>query len=405
MTDRLYYHDSFLNTFEAQVVESVQREGKHAIVLDRTAFYPTSGGQVHDTGTMIVDDRELPVTEVADDEDGKILHFTSAPVESGKKIHGVIDAARRRDHMQQHSGQHVLSAAFIRLYNFPTVSFHMADDYCSIDLDAPALTKEQIESAERLANEIILENRRVDIRFVSLAEATTLGLRKLPPTERDELRLIDIHDFDLTACGGTHVAHTGQIASVLLRKTEKVRQGTRVEFVAGQRAVSTARRDFTTLTETAALFSAHIYDVPQQARKSLDEIKALRKQREQSLEELATAQAAALLAETPETNGRKLVVRTFSDRELNFIKLLAQRLTRAAPNAVALLATKSPQPSLVFAQSPDQPYDMGALLKETMAKLGGRGGGSKDMAQGGSPSPDRFESALSEAATRLTTGT
>ena len=407
MTTRLYYHDSFLYNFEAEVRE-VSESPRPSLVLDRTAFYPTSGGQIHDTGAISTASETLKVTEVADTEDGKVIHYLEAPpkdLKPGSKIRGQVDPTRRRDHMQQHSGQHVLSAAFIRLYNFPTVSFHMADDYCSIDLDAPALTKEQIESAERLANEIILENRRVDIRFVSLAEATTLGLRKLPPTERDELRLIDIHDFDLTACGGTHVAHTGQIASVLLRKTEKVRQGTRVEFVAGQRAVSTARRDFTTLTETAALFSAHIYDVPQQARKSLDEIKALRKQREQSLEELATAQAAALLAETPETNGRKLVVRTFSDRELNFIKLLAQRLTRAAPNAVALLATKSPQPSLVFAQSPDQPYDMGALLKETMAKLGGRGGGSKDMAQGGSPSPDRFESALSEAATRLTTGT
>src|SRR5207302_3182572 len=181
------------------------------------------------------------------------------------------DLTRRRDHMQQHSGQHVLSAAFIRLYNLPTVSFHMADDYCSIDLETPTLTKEQIESAERLANEIILENREVSIRFVTRDEAGKLGLRKLPPTERDELRLIDIHDFDLTACGGTHVSNSGQIGAILLRKSEKARHGYRVEFVAGQRAVATARRDFLTLTETAALFSAQLYDVPQQARKSLDE--------------------------------------------------------------------------------------------------------------------------------------
>jgi alanyl-tRNA synthetase len=303
--------------------------------------------------------------------------------------------------MQQHSGQHVLSAAFIRLYNMPTVSFHMADDYCSIDLDTPALTKEQIESAERLANEIILENRAVDIRFVTRDQAGKLGLRKLPPTERDELRLIDIHDFDLTACGGTHVSHTGQIASVLLRKVEKVRQGWRIEFVAGQRAVATARRDFTTLTEAAALFSAHIYDVPQQARKSLDEIRSLRKQREQSQEELAAAQAAALLAETAETNGRKLVVRTLSDRDLNFIKLLAQKITRLSTHAVALLATTSPQPSLVFAQSAGQPFDMGALMKETMAKLGGRGGGSKDIAQGGIPSAAGIDANLSAIAATL----
>jgi alanyl-tRNA synthetase len=308
--------------------------------------------------------------------------------------------------MQQHSGQHVLSAAFIRLFNMPTVSFHMADDYCSIDLDisdldTPTLTKEQVESAERLANEIVLENRPVDIRYVTREEAGKLGLRKLPPTERDELRLIDIRDFDLTACGGTHVNQTGQIASVLLRKVEKVRQGWRVEFVAGQRAVATARRDFTTLTEAAALFSAHIYDVPQQAHKALDEVRSLRKQREQSLEELATAHAATLLAETPESNGRKLIVKSFTDRDLNFVKLLAQKLTRQSPNAIALLATTSPQPSLIFAQSSGQPHDMGALLRETMAKLGGRGGGSKDMAQGGVPDAEKIDGALADAVSRL----
>jgi alanyl-tRNA synthetase len=283
----------------------------------------------------------------------------------------------------------------------PTVSFHMADDYCSIDLDTLTLTKEQIESAERLANEIILENRTVDIRFVTRDEAGKLGLRKLPPTERDELRIVDIRDFDLSACGGTHVSQTGQIASILLRKTERVRQGWRVEFVAGQRAVSTARRDFTTLTETAALFSAPIYDVPQQARKSLDEIRSLRKQREQSQEELAAAQAAALLAETPEANGRKVVVRLLADRELNFVKLLAQKLTRLSPSAIALLATTSSPPSIVFAQSAGQPFDMGALMKETMAKLGGRGGGSKDMAQGGIPYAAGIDATLNAIAATL----
>jgi alanyl-tRNA synthetase len=277
----------------------------------------------------------------------------------------------------------------------------MADDYCSIDLDTPSLGKDQVESAERLANEIMIEDRPVDVRYVTRDEAEKLGLRKLPPTERDQLRLIDIRDWDLTACGGTHVSRTGQIGGILLRKTEKVRQGYRVEFVAGQRAVSTARRDFSTLTETAAMFSAGIYDVPQQARKSLDEIRLLRKQREQSQEELAAAQAAALLAETPESQGRKLVVRTFSDRDLNFLKLLAQKLTRQSPAAIALLATESPQPALVFAQSAGQPYDMGALLKETLAKLGGRGGGSKDLAQGGVPRSEGIAAALDAAAQTL----
>jgi alanyl-tRNA synthetase len=331
------------------------------------------------------------------------VHYVEATKDfkPGTRVHGLIDTTRRRDHMQQHSGQHVLSAAFIRLFNMPTVSFHMADDYCSIDLDTPTLTKEQVEEAERLANDIILENRPVEIRFVTREEAATLGLRKPPKTERDELRIIDIRGVDISACGGTHVNQTGQIGCILLRKAERTRQGWRVEFVAGQRAVATARRDFTTLTEAAGLFSAHIYDVPQQVRKSLDEMRTLRKQREQSQEELATAQAAALLAAAPETHGRRLLVRTFADRDLNFIKLLAQRLTRLAPNVVALLATTSPQPSLVFATSAGQPFDMGALMKETMAKLGGRGGGSKDMAQGGVPSGHGLEAALQEIAARL----
>jgi alanyl-tRNA synthetase len=405
MTDRLYYHDSFLYHFDAEV-RSVIETPRPALVLDRTAFYPTSGGQIHDTGWLVAADpaTKLRVTEVADEnEAGEVVHYLEAPargVQPGTRVYGEIDRARRRDHMQQHSAQHVLSAAFVRLFKMPTVSFHMAADYCSIDLDTPNLDKTQIESAERLANEIVLENRSVEIRFVTRDEAETLGLRKLPPSPLDQLRLIDIREFDLTACGGTHVASTGQIGGILLRKSEKVRHGFRVEFVAGQRAVATARRDFSTLTETAALFSSGIYDVPKQARKSLDEIKSLHKQLEQSQDELAAAQATALLAETPEKNGRKLIVRTFSGRDLNSLKLLAQKLTRQSAS-VALLATDSPQPALVFAQSAGQPYDMGVLLKQAMSQLGGRGGGTKDLAQGGAPKSDGLADVLAAAAQSL----
>ena len=403
MTDRLYYHDSFLYSFDAEL-KSIVETPRPAVVLDRSAFYPTSGGQIHDTGWLISGDDKQRVTEVADTEDGHVVHYLEAPLKNfqpGMRLQGMIDAVRRRDHMQQHSAQHVLSAAFLRLFNIPTGSFHMAADYCSVDLDAPSLNKDQVEAAERLTNEVILENRGVDIRFVSRAEAANLGLRKIPPAGRDQLRLIDIRDFDLASCGGTHVAATGQIGGVLLRKTEKVRQGYRVEFVAGQRAVATARHDFTTLTETAGLFSANIYEVPQKARKSLEEIRALRKQCEQSFEDIAEAQASSLLAETNETNGRKLIVRTFFDRDLNFLKLLAQKITRQSANAIALLANQSPQTALVFAQSAGQPYDMGALLKETLKPLDGRGGGSKDLAQGGAPTSTGLAAALADAARRM----
>ena len=407
MTDRLYYHDSFLYDFDAEVRE-VSESPRPALILDRSAFYPTSGGQVFDTGVISAENEKLKVTEVADTEDGRVVHYLEAPVKDikpGTRVHGQIDATRRRDHMQQHSGQHVLSAAFVKLFDMPTVSFHMADDYCSIDLEAPNLSKDQVEQAERLANEIILENRPVDIRFVMRDEAAKLGLRKLPPAERDELRIIDIRDWDVSACGGTHVAQTGQIGCILLRKVEKVRQGYRVEFIAGQRAVATARHDFTALTETAALFSAHIYDVPQQAAKSLDAIKSLRKQREQSEEDLAVAQAAAILAETAESGGRKLIRRIFADREMNSLKLLAQKLIRLSPNAVVLLGSAAPQPALVFAQSTGQPFDMGALMKQMVAKFAGRGGGSKDMAQGGLSDAGAIDAALSEAAKFLDVAT
>src|ERR1700704_2279217 len=250
MTKRLYYDSSEVHEFDSVVEEVVPPSAelsRPAVILRETAFYPTSGGQVHDTGWLTLEGAErLRVTEVADAEDGRIFHYLEAPPKlpvAGVRVRGSIDPERRRDHMQQHSGQHVLSAAFIELYQIPTVSFHMAEDYCSIDLTTSALTKGQIAGAEKRANEVVFENRPLHIRYVSRAEAEKLGLRKLPPAARDELRLIEIADFDLSACGGTHVSATGQIGSILLRNTEKVRQGTRVEFVWGGAAVGNARRD------------------------------------------------------------------------------------------------------------------------------------------------------------------
>ncbi len=384
MTDRLYYHDSFLYAFDARVAESLDLEGRHAVVLDRTAFYPTSGGQVHDTGKLILEDkREVPVVEVADDEGGRIFHFVAQPLAPGAAVRGSIDAARRRDHMQQHSGQHVLSAAFVSLFNMPTVSFHMGAESCTVDLEAQGLSAAQVEKAERLANEVVLEDRLVAVRFVSLDEARQLGLRKLPPKQTGELRLIDIRDFDLTACGGTHVRSTGQIGAILLRKIEKVKQGVRLEFVCGLRAVATARKDYATLTEAAGIYSAHIRDLPQQVRKSLGESKAAGKAQHKLLEELAELHAERLLVEA--AGSPRIIVKVFPDREAVFIKLLAQKLTAGATDVVALLAAGAGQSALVFAQSPGQKNNMGQLLKDAMAQFGGRGGGTADMAQGGLP--------------------
>ncbi|HLK54600.1 MAG TPA: DHHA1 domain-containing protein [Candidatus Angelobacter sp.] len=403
MTERLYYHDSFLYDFDAKVVEVLDRGGRPAIVFDRTAFYPTSGGQVHDLGVLLADGKQIAISDVADEEDGRILHFAAESLPAGTQIHGSVDANRRRDHVQQHSGQHLISAAFIRLFNMPTVSFHMGEESCTIDLETAGLSAAQAQKAELLANEVIAEDRPVSIRFVPLEEARQLGLRKLPPKQTGDLRLINITDFDLTACGGTHVRATGQIGSVLLRKVEKVKQGVRVEFVCGLRAVNTSRRDYTTLTEAAALYSSHIYDVPEQVRKLLAETKVAGKAQHKLLEELAEFSANQMLAQGAGTP--QVITQFFPERDATYIKLLAQKLTAGKAAVIALLAAGTGQPTLVFAQSPDQKSNMGQLMKDAMAQLGGRGGGSADMAQGGLPAGaadgSMLQSLLQEMARKL----
>lgn len=402
MTDRLYYTDSFLHEFDARVVAvTIDSSGRSRITLDRSAFYPTSGGQVFDTGWLEIAGVRQPINEVAEDEEtNEVLHILEgdgSPFRPGAMVRGAIDAVRRRDHMQQHSGQHVLSAAFEKLYRFATVSFHMGEGSCTIDLATDSASAKQLQAAERLANEVIAEDRPVEIRFATPDEARTMGVRKIPPAEREKLRLIDIQDFDLNACGGTHVRSTGQIGCILVRKMEKVKQGLRVEFVCGLGAVATARRDFESLTAAAALFSTHIWELPQQIRKSQDEIKSAQKAQHKLLEEVAELQAERLAQAAPERNGQKVITQYFADRDLGFIKMLAQKLTKHE-KVIALLACGGPQPSLVFAQTPGMPHDMGALMKQTVQSLGTRGGGNRDMAQGGSPDGDRAQSAIAEAA-------
>src|SRR5512146_1007857 len=408
MTERLYYHNSFLYDFVAALEEVRTVGGRTALVLDRTVFYPTSGGQVFDTGWLELEPLEsergkflpkLRVTEVADAEDGAILHFVEQSVPEGAvRVRGFVDVERRRDHMQQHSGQHLLSAAFVELFQIPTVSFHMGEESCTIDLDAKSLSTEQVRKAEVRANEVILEDRAVAVHFVSPEKARELGVRKIPPAERDELRLVEIKNFDLCACGGTHVRSTGQVGSILCRRVEKVKQGFRVEFVCGERAVRTARKDYETLVESGSLFSTHVWEVPLSLRKLLEENKAAGKTQHKLLEEIAELRAAQMIAES-KTAASTVIAQVVPDRDLVFVKLLAQKLTQS-PGVVALLGAGAGEAALVFAQAPGLPNDMGALMKEAMAKLGGRGGGNKDLAQGGVPDVARLEEAVREAAAK-----
>jgi alanyl-tRNA synthetase len=407
ITERLYYNDSFLYEFDALVADlhEMTRQGTSStwmVRLDRTAFYPTSGGQPFDTGMLTAFSKsgaelKVKVEDVFEDEEGEIWHRTDKVLEPGAKVRGVINRERRHDHIQQHSGQHVLSAAFIHLFNYPTVSFHLGEESCSIDLQCSDVTKDQLARAERLANEVVAEDRPVTIRYASRQDAEQMGVRKLPP-RAGEIRLVDISDFDLNACGGTHVRSSGQIGCILVRKTEKVKQGIRVEFVCGLRAVSTARKDFTTLTESAGLYTTGIYELPAQIRKQQEELKAQQRAQLKLNEELAELLAAKIADQAPTNNGRKLIRQVLSDRDAAFAKLLAQKLSRNGKGIVALLATPNPTPTLVFARSQDQNVDMGALLKQIVTAAGGRGGGGKDLAQGGVPAEANLEAMLANAA-------
>ncbi|HMK30966.1 MAG TPA: DHHA1 domain-containing protein [Terriglobales bacterium] len=434
MTERLYYTDSFLHEFDAQVLEAFEIGGEAAVVLDRTAFYPASGGQLCDTGILQVSPGdgapiELRVKRVEENSQGDVVHLLDAPagcqLDPGTDVHGRVDAERRRDHMQQHSGQHVLSAAFIKLLDVPTLSFHMGDEICTVDLAAQGVSAEELAKVQELGNRIVWENRAVTVRFVDLEQARVMGVRKLPnldkiavKTRKDapagnsssdqeaegalvggghQLRLIEISGFDLNACGGTHVGNTGQIGPILMRKSEKVARGVRIEFVCGDRALATALQDFRVLTEAATVLSTHLWEVPQQVRKLGEEVRAARKAQLRLSAELAELWADRLCGEAVETDGYKLVRQVYADRDVWFVKTLAQKLTRHS-RVLALLGTTAEQPTVVFARSQDLDLDASRLMKEVLAKTNGRGGGSRDLAQGGLTSSDQVTAAIDAAA-------
>jgi alanyl-tRNA synthetase len=399
VSDRLYYSDSFLKTFQAVVtdIREVSRsEGQSLwqIALDRTAFYPTSGGQPFDTGVLRAVSRtgavlEAPIETIEEDEHGEVWHFTLKPLQAGTAVEGEIDWKRRLDHLQQHSGQHLLSAVFARELQAQTVSFHLGEASSTIDLSTVSPAHHSIERVERLANELIAEDRAVRIRIVSHEEAEAMlaagKLRKLPE-RAGAIRLIEIEDYDLNACGGTHVRSTGQIGSLLIRGVEKVSRGVRIEFVCGLRAVAAARRDNALLTQAAALVSAGAADLPAAIERLQGEAKSMTKERQRLREELASYQAVQLAVEVQIEDGLRLVGRSYRDRDREYVRLLASRLSATVPRTAALFfATDTEPASVVLAHSHDMDFHCGQLLKESLAQLGLRGGGSSDLAQGEVP--------------------
>lgn len=385
MTHRLYYTDAYLQEFEARVVEA-DDEGLR-IYLDQTAFYPTSGGQPFDTGNI----DGVPVVDVVD-EDKRIVHVLQRPLtaQPGATVHGRIDWTRRFDHMQQHTGQHVLSAVFAERFGLETVSVHFGAEVSTLDLGVGSVEPGQLVEAEKLANTVVFEDRPVAIAFEDAARA--MGLRK--PTERSgSIRIVGIEGLDRSACGGTHVRATGEIGAIQLRRVERIRQDTRIEFVCGARAIRRAHADFAALARIAHLFSSPLDDAPDLAAGQQAQLKDARAALRKADAELARYRATELYdATTPDAAGIRRIAERRDAGGAEPLRAMAHRLAEL-PRVVFIGASEDP-PVLLLAASEDSGVDAGAVLRLVLGRVGGRGGGSQRIAQGTVPDLAALQKAI-----------
>ncbi len=384
MTERLYYTEPARRSFDAVVTELAQHEGAPAVVLDRTAFYPTSGGQPFDTG-------RLGSTGVVNtiDEGERVLHVVRSQLTVGhvlsdvpgvgQVVHGEIDWPRRFDHMQQHTGQHVLSAAFDRVLDNRTMSFHMGGESSTIDL-AKEVAMADVERCVDEANRVVWEDRPVTIRFASPEEAARLPLRKEPVRE-GPLRLIEIAEFDLSACGGTHVARTGEIGLIAVTATEKFRSGTRLTFVCGERALRALRGYRDAVAGSVRSLSVLPHELPSAVEKIQAEGKQARKTIARLQSELAVHEAARLVSASPVVGGVHRAAHVVDGWDAAGLKAIASSMTARTGVAAALVGTSTPI-ALVVARSADVSLDANAVLQQVLKRFGGRGGGKPELAQG-----------------------
>jgi alanyl-tRNA synthetase len=394
MTLRLYYDDPYSTRFTASVLEQFEREDSPAVVLDRTGFYPTGGGQPHDLG-MLNGVAVVDVLERATDD--AVIHVLAASLQ-GSDVEGEIDWERRFDLMQQHTGQHILSAAFLDLLGANTVGFHLSDGYATIDLDCAPLAAADVAHVERLANTVVFENRATSAQFVPDDEIPDLPLRK-PVAHEGPVRIVAIPGFDYSACGGTHVRATGEIGLIKITRTERRGDETRVEFLCGRRALNDYQAKNTLVMNLASEFTVGHWELDDAVHRLADELRESRRELRRARDALLDAEATALWHQAENVRGMHLVRAHFSARSADELKHLAQRLV-VHPETVALLATghrAEEKSHFTFARSADLDLNMGALVRLACEAIGGRGGGRPEFAQGGGPGGDRVQDALDGA--------
>ncbi len=399
MTVRLFRADSFATHFYARVLEHVRHNDAPAVVLDQTAFYPSAGGQPNDAGAL----NGLRVLDVVERADGDIVHVLEREWNGDDRIEGEIDWLRRFDHMQQHSGQHVLSQAFVRVCGLDTVAVHIGATECTLDLPA-AINAEAADRVERAANAVIFEDRLFRVYEVSDAQLASIPLRKAPKVS-GSIRIVEIDDYDWSACGGTHVRSTGQIGLIKLGRLEKRGGETRVYFRCGGRALDEYRSVLHDMVTLADDFAVSRSDVPQAVARLRDEARATAKALEAAHKTLAEFEARALLdAAAADATGGKTIISVWDNRDINALRGLAKRLC-AGPGVLALLGGAGERAMICVARSRDRREDAAAILRAGLAQLSddtgntAKGGGSPDFAQGGGLPADqaKLRSALERA--------
>jgi alanyl-tRNA synthetase len=391
MTVRLYRNDPYLLEFEAAITARREHGGRPAVILDQTAFYAESGGQPSDTGSL----SGVPVVAVLE-YGGGILHVLSGPL-AGDRVVGVVDAARRQDHRQQHHGQHLLSRAFLDLAQAKTVSFHLGADITTIDLDRE-VTAEQLAAAEARTNEVVWSARPVSVRTVSRDEAAAAGVT-VPPEAGDAVRLVEAEGFDLQACGGTHPRNTSEVGLVLVTGRERYKGGTRIRFLCGDRAVASAHQDRAVLERLGALFSAPPAELPEAASRALTQVAELTRRARDLQEKAISAEARRLFTEAG--RGTPLVVAAVYDQwPPADLRTLAQALVALGP-CVALLGSRADKAYMALAQSDGLGNDLPGLLQEGLREIGGKGGGRGNLVQGAGDRLDSLAPALEALAARV----
>jgi alanyl-tRNA synthetase len=383
MTERLYYADAYCIRFSARVTEQLTWDGQPAVVLDRTAFYPTSGGQPADRGSL----GGVAVMDVSAREDGAVVHVLERPWPKGREeVEGEVDWPRRFDHMQQHTGQHVLSAAFEQVLDADTLSFHLGAEASTIDVNVPRLDLEAARSVESLANQVLWEDRLVGARFVGLEELAALSLRRQPIVD-GPVRVVEVTGFDVNPCGGTHVAHTGEIGLVRVSRLDYRGEETRVEFLCGSRALRDYRARSAVVDQLATRLTVGYWELDQAVERLQDEAKQLRGDLRRACEQLLKAEADELFEAAVPQGAYRIVRRIWEGRNPGELRALAQELIQRF-EVGALLASVGERTHLCFACSEEVGLDMAALLREACAQLGGKGGGQPHLAQGSAPATD-----------------